>query len=172
MKKEGGGLAIRTHETWDHLLVLLGKMQTAFQEFRVLLRDEERVLLGMDQQRVTEVTEKKEQALDVMCCYEQQVMTILQELTGVEGKEHLGAWLRKAHEPQAVLVSTIFHDMRDVIDGIGVQGKKNKALIQRMQHVVRNAIDIIYMGLGPGPVYQGSGTLQSPAVPCSVHFHG
>ena len=165
-------MANRTHERWDYLLVLLGKMRTVFQGFRVLLGDEERVLLGMDQQGVAEVTDKKEQALDVMCRYEQQVMADLQELAGIEGKEHLGAWLRKAHEPQALLASTIFHEICDVIHAIGVQGKKNEALIQRMQHVVREAIHIIYTGLGSGPVYQGSGTLQSPVVPCSVHFQG
>ena len=154
------------------MLVLLGEMRTIFQGFLTLLGDEERVLQRMDRQEVVEVTDKKERALDEMCRYEQQVMAVLQELAGIEGKEHLSAWMRKAHEPQAQVASTIFHEIGDVTHTIQVQGKKNEALIQRMQHVVREAIHIIYTGLGSGPVYQGSGTLQSPVVPCSVHFQG
>ena len=38
----------RPYETWDHLLGLLGEMQVVFQEFLSLLREEERLLLGMD----------------------------------------------------------------------------------------------------------------------------
>jgi len=165
-------LANRTHERWDYLLALLGEMRTVFQGFMTLLGDEERVLLKMDRQGVVEVTDKKEQALDVMCRYEQQVMAALQELAGIEGEEHLRAWIRKAHEPRAQLASAIFCEIGDVTHTIQVQGKKNEALIQRMQHVVREAIHIIYTGLGSGPVYQGSGNLQSPVVPCSVHFQG
>jgi hypothetical protein len=52
------------------------------------------------------------------------------------------------------------------------QGKKNETLIRRIQHSVREAMHFIYTGLGTGPVYQESGTLNFPSVPSSVHLQG
>ena len=53
----------RPYETWDHLLMLLGEMQVVFKKFLSLLREEERLLVGMDRQGVADITEKKEQVI-------------------------------------------------------------------------------------------------------------
>ena len=89
----------RTHEEWDHLLVLLGQMRAVFQGFMTLLWDEERLLLRMDRQGVADVTEKKEQALDTMCRYEQQVAGVFDQLAGSDNPERLEVWLQKVPHP-------------------------------------------------------------------------
>ena len=162
----------RPYETWDYLLTLLGEMQVVFQKFLSLLPEEERLLLGMDRQGVADITEKKEQVLETLCRYEQQVMAVMHELAGPKNQESLGGWLKKSRQPQAPLANTIFHELFGLARKIQEQGKKNEALIRRTQHVVREAINLIYTGLGTGPVYQGSGALQFSSVPSSVNIQG
>lgn len=162
----------RTPETWDHLLGLLGEMRLAFHEFMVLLRDEKRILPGMDRKTIADVTEKKEQALDVMCRYQQQVVAVLHQLAGSEHQGRFGGWLQKSQQPQASSAQTILQEIGVLTRLIQAQGKKNEARIRRTQHVVQEAIHLIYTGLGTGPVYQGSGTLQYASVPGSVHLCG
>ncbi len=162
----------RTHETWDTLLVLLGEMRSAFHEFMVLLRDEERILLGMDRKGIADVTEKKEQSLDMMRRYEQQVVAALQQLAGSEHHGRFGVWLQKARQPQASSAKTMLQELGGLMHAIQTQGKKNEARLLRTQHVVREAINLIYTGLGTGPVYRGSGALQYASIPGSVHLCG
>ena len=162
----------RTHETWDNLLVLLGEMRSAVHAFMVLLRDEERILVEMDRKGIAEIAEKKEQSLGEMCRYEQQVVVVLQQLSGSECQDRLAVWLQKSLQPQAASAKKIFQELGGLIGTIQAQGKKNEARLRRTQHVVREAINLIYTGLGTGPVYQGSGTLHYPSVPGSVHLRG
>ncbi len=159
-------------EAWDHFLVLLGKMQGVFHQFLSLLGEEERLLLGMDRQGVADITEKKEQVLEGMCRYEQQVMAMLERLAGQENRDQPGRWLKKSPQPQAKAARTIFHELSGLARKIQEQGKKNEAIVRRTQHVVREAINLIYTGLGTGPVYQGSGALQFSSVPSSVNLQG
>ena len=162
----------RSHEAWDHLVILLEKMQLVFQEFLSLLREEERSLQSMDRQGIAEITDKKEQVLEEMCRYEQQVMALLLRLAGPENGQQLGQWLKQSPQPQALLVNALLHDIFELAQLIQGQGKQNEAIIRRTQHVVREAINLIYTGLGAGPVYQGSGALQFSSVPGSVNLHG
>ena len=162
----------RTDETWDNLLVLLGEMRSAFHDFMVLLRDEERILLGMDRKGIADIAEKKEQSLDEMCRYEREVIVVLQQLSGSECQERLAVWLQKSLQPQAAFAKKILQELGGLVRTIQVQGGKNEARLRRTQHVVREAINLIYTGLGVGPVYQGSGTLHYALVPGSVHFRG
>jgi flagellar biosynthesis/type III secretory pathway chaperone len=147
-------------------------MQVLFQNFLSLLNKEERLLLVMDRQGVADITEKKEQVLDGMHRYEQQVMGVMPQLAGSDHQGHLGGWLRNVPHRHAVSANTIFHELIGLIQKIQEQGKKNESLIRRTQHVVREAINLIYTGLGTGPVYQGSGALQFSSVPSSVNLHG
>jgi len=137
-----------------------------------LLGDEERRLLEMDRQGVADVTEKKEQVLDTMRRYEQQVSDVLHQLAGSDNHERLEVWLKQTRHPHASTARTRFHELGDLTREIQAHSKKNEALIRRTHHVVREAINLIYAGLGTGPVYQGSGTLHFPTVPSSVHLHG
>ena len=172
MQREIDRLLNRPCEPWDHLLTLLGEMQLVFQEFLSLFPEEERLLLGMDRQGMADITEKKEQVLEAMCRYEQQVMAVMHELAGPKNQESLGGWLKKSRQPQASLAKSIFQELVGLTRRIDEQGKKNEALIRRTQHVVREAINLIYTGLGTGPVYQGSGALRAPAVLSSVQLQG
>lgn len=161
-----------TQETWDHLLVLLGEMRVIFQEYMDLLCAEERMLLGMDRQGIAGVTEKKEQVLDVMGRYEQQVIGLLQQLSGSNNQGSFAVWLQEMRQPQASTANSILQDLCGLTETIQQQGKKNETLTRRTHHVVREAIHLIYTGLGNGPTYQGSGALSFPSVPNTVHLHG
>ncbi len=151
---------------------LLKDIGQKFENFLGLLQEEEVLLAKMERHSIAGVTEKKEQVLDEICRYEQQVVATMQELAGPENQERLGEWLQKTQQPEATTVNTILRELKGLTHTIQQQGKKNEVLIGRTQHVVREAINLIYAGLGNGPVYQGSGTLQFPPVLSSVHLHG
>ncbi len=162
----------RAEAPWDHLLILLGEMHAAFEQFLSFLCDEERLLVAMDRQGVGDMAEKKEQALVEMSRYEQQVSIVIQQLAGPEHQGKVDTWLKQSHHPQAMKASTIFHELIGFTQKIQSQGRKNEILIRRMQCVVREAINLIYTGLGTGPVYQGSGALQFSTAPSSMSLHG
>ena len=162
----------RAEAPWDHLLVLLGEMHTAFAQFLSFLSDEERVLVAMDRQGVGDMAEKKEQALAEMSRYEQQVSMVIQQLAGPEQRGQVDAWLKQLHHPHALKARAIFLELIGFTQKIQAQGRKNEILIRRMQCVVREAISLIYTGLGTGPVYRDSGALQFSTAPSSMSLHG
>ncbi len=170
--KEMPLLPNQTPESWDNLLVLLGNMHDAFQQFLSFLCDEEHQLRAMNQQGVADITEKKEHAIAVMYRYEEQLNVVMHQLAGPTNREQLGRWLRQVRRPQAYKAGTMFDELFGMTQKIQAQGHKNEILIRRMQCVVREAIGLIYKGLGTGPVYQGSGALQFASVPSSVSLQG
>ena len=163
----------RSSESWGCLLVLLGEMRVVFQEFLSLLGDEKQKLLAMDREGVAYVTEKKEQVLDRMCRYEQQVTDLLHQLAGNEPQQ-LGLWLKGTSKqgPQESSAKLLLQDLFELTAKIQEKGKENEKLTRRTQHVVREAINLVHTSLGSGPVYQGTGNLHFPSVPNSVHLHG
>jgi hypothetical protein len=160
------------HPTWENLHVLLEDMQQLFKKFLSLLTQEERLLLAMDRQGVADMTENKEQVLDEMCRYERQVVETMHRLAGSAHHGHLADWLRNLSHRQAAIATSKFQDLIGLTRKIQEQGKKNEVCVQRMQHVVREAIHLIYAGVGTGPVYQGSGALRAPSVLSSVQLQG
>ncbi len=159
-------------ENGDSLLVLLGEMQGVFQEFLSLLHQEEGLLLRMDRQGIADITEQKGQVLGEMCRYEQQVMALFRQLASHENYSRLGEWLKKTSWAHATFVQRILQELSDLAQKIQGQGRKNEAITRRTQHAVREAINLIYTGLGTGPLYQGTGTLQYASVPGSVNLKG
>ncbi len=162
----------RAQGPWDHLLVVLGEMHAGFEQFLSFLCAEERLLAAMDRQGVADMADKKEQALAEMSRYEKQVSTAFHQLAGPEHRGQVDAWLKQFRHPQAMKASKIFHGLFGLTRKIQAQGRKNEILIRRTQCVVREAIHLIYSGLGTGPVYQGSGVLQFSTAPSSVSLHG
>ncbi|MDH4194186.1 MAG: flagellar protein FlgN [Nitrospirota bacterium] len=160
------------HATWERLLTLLAEAQSLFQEYVSLLSHEERTLRIMDRQGLTDVNSQKEQVLDAMCRLEQQVERELRQLGGPEVHESIRSWLQKARDPRAQSAHGLLTELLRLADTIQKQGKKNESLIRRIQHRVGEAIHFMYTGVGTGPVYQGSGTLNFPSVPSSVHLQG
>ncbi len=162
----------RVDAPWDELLVLLGEMHAAFEQFLSFLCDEERLLVAMDRQGVSDMAEKKEQALAEMSRYEQQVSIVIHQLAGPQHRGQIDVWLKQLRHPQAMKASKVFYDLIGLTQKIQTQGRTNEILIRRAQCVVREAIHLIYTGLGAGPVYQGSGVLQFSTAPSSVSLHG
>jgi hypothetical protein len=158
--------------TWERLLGLLTEAQSSFQCYVGLLAHEERTLRLMDRQGLTEVNNQKEHGLEAMCRLEQQVKDELQQLAGSHAQESVRSWLKKVQDPRAQLAHDMLIELLRLAHTIQDQGKKNETLIGRIQHSVCEAIQFIYAGLGTGPVYQESGTLNFPSVPSSVHLQG
>jgi hypothetical protein len=158
--------------TWERLLAMLGEAQSSFQEYFFLLSHEERTLRIMDRQGLADVNSQKEEVLDVMCRLEQQVEREIQQLAGPAVHEGTWSWLKKSPDPRAQSAHGMLNELLRLAHTIQKQGKKNEALIRRIQHRVGEAIHFMYTGLGRGPVYQGSGTLNFPSVPSSVHLQG
>jgi hypothetical protein len=161
-----------TPVSWEQLLVMGEEAKSVFADYLELLRQEEHALRRMNRQEMADLTERKGQALDLMCRYEQQVISAIQVLTGSEGTDRLWSSLKTASDPRAVTVQHILRALSLLANTIREQGETNKSLIRRTQHVVREAINLIYIGLGTGPVYQGSGALSTPSLPGSMHLHG
>lgn len=157
---------------WERLLVMLAEAQSSFQEYFALLTHEEHTIRIMDRKGLTDVNGQKEQVLDRMCRLEKQVERELQQLVGATVTENLLSWLKKAADPRAQSAHGMLTELLRLARMIQEQGKKNEALICRIQHSVREAIHFMYTGVGTGPVYQGSGIMNFPSVPSSVHLQG
>lgn len=161
-----------TQVSWKQLLEVGEEAQSIFARYLELLRQEEDALRRMNRQEMFGLMEKKGEALDIMCRYERQVISGIKVLTGSEGKGRLWIDLQAASDPRAVSLQNIVRKLSLLANNIREQGKTNAALIRRAQHVVREAINLIYIGLGTGPVYQGSGALSIPSLPGTMHHHG
>ncbi len=158
--------------TWEPLLEMLAEAQSVFQRYGVLLFQEAHSLRIMDRPKLVEVSSQKEQVLEMMCQLEQQVEGELYRLAGSTAQESIWNWLKAVPDPRAQLAQRMLTDLLRLARLIQEQGKKNEALIFPVYHRVREAIQVMYTGLGTGPVYQGSGTLHFPSVPSSVHLQG
>lgn len=158
--------------TWERLLEMLAEAQSVFQRYGVLLFQEAHSLRIMDRPKLVEVNSQKEQALEAMCQLEQQVERELHRLAGSAAYESIWSWLKAVPDPQAKLAQEMLTDLLRLARLIQEQGKRNDALIRPIYHRVREAVQVMYTGLGTGPVYQGSGILHFPSVPSSVHLQG
>jgi FlgN protein len=157
---------------WEPLLRVLAEAQAAYQQYGVLLFQEAHSLRIMNQRNLVEINSQKEQVLDTMGRLEQQVEHELHQLVGTVAQESILSWLKADPDPRAQLAQGMLIELRHLSRLIQEQGKKNEALIRPFYQRVREAIHVIYTGLGTGPVYQGSGTLNFPSVPSRVHLQG
>ncbi|MDT3779507.1 flagellar export chaperone FlgN [Nitrospira sp. MA-1] len=157
---------------WERLLKALAEAQAAFQQYGVLLFQEAHSLRIMDQPKLVEVNSQKEQVLNSMRRLEKQVEGALHQLVGDVAQETIWTWLKANPDPQAQTVQSMLIDLRRLARLIQEQGKKNESAIRPIYHRVCEAIQVMYTGLGTGPVYQGSGTLYFPSVPSSVYLQG
>lgn len=157
---------------WSNLVEILNETQQCLRSFSFLLMEEEGALRGMERGALGEIASKKEQVLESLSRYDQQVQSGLEQLSSPLGGDRLFEWLNRAAQPEAAIIYARLGDLRSLAQQVRDQGKKNEALIYRMQAVVGQAIHLIYSGLGKGPVYQSSGGLRFPEAPGSVHIHG
>ena len=161
-----------TRISWNQLLEVGEEAKAIFADYLELLRQEEHALRKMNRAKMSDLTERKGQALDIMCRYEQQVISGIQVLTHSEGKDRLWIGLQTASDPRAVSAQNILRELSLLANKIREQGKTNEGLIHRTQNVVRETINLFYMGMGTGPVYQDSGSLRTPSLPGTMHLHG
>ncbi len=157
---------------WSTLVTLLKDTQVCLRTFLTLLLNEEDALRAMDRQTLDEITYKKEQILGDLNRYDHQVQTSLGPIfRSTDSLKHL-VEVERVSQPEASTISRQVEELRSLVESIRQQGKKNETLVSRMQHVVGQAIHLIYTGLGRGPVYQSSGGLHFPEAPGSVHISG
>ncbi len=163
-----------THSSsrWDDLCRIFQKTQRVCEEYLSLLEGEEKLVQQMDRTGLSEILGRKEQVLDSLCRYEREVENVLQALVNEQGYSSWADWLEREPSGQADVVQDWLGKLRHLARQIHNQGKTNEIRIRRSQHVVREAVNLIYAGVGSGPVYQGSGTLRTPSVLSSVQLQG
>lgn len=157
---------------WDTLQQLFRQLQNSLEEFSKLLVEEEVVMTKLDREKMMALVDQKANVLEAFQCSEQQMVAVLRPW--VPTGSSIDCWNMIKQDPQfsRVLQLPVFKAIQRETARIREQGQKNAALVRRGQYVVREAMSLVYAGLGSGPVYQGTGTLRVQPVPCSVNLHG
>lgn len=157
---------------WEALQQLFRRLLNSLEEFSELLAEEEAVMTRLDREKMMVLVEQKAGVLEAVQRCEQQMVAVLRPWvpTGLSGD----CWnvIKQSPEFSRVLQLPEFKAIQRETARIREQGQKNVVLIRRGQYVVREAMSLVYAGLGQGPVYQGTGTLRVQPVPCSVNLHG
>ena len=159
-------------QPWQQVVALLRDTRGCLQSFLKLLVDEESALKSMDRKILDEITHQKEQILESLRQYDQKVHNSLGWEIGALNPGSLEQELQQAPQQDRTVIRQLVRDLQALVQSIRDQGKRNEGLIQRMQHVVGQAIHLIYSGLGRGPVYQASGGLNFPDPLGTVHISG
>lgn len=156
----------------DQLLQLLTRLQDTLSGFVDILLEEESVMTRPARGQVVSLNEKKERALDLIRTYEKELVAIMRPWVPSGIPSDCLVFLAQHPEGARVATHPLFRTIRATIQRIRDQGHRNVRLLHKCQHVVREAISLASVGLGHGPVYQGTGMLQRHAIPGSVNIHG
>ena len=157
---------------WQSLRPVLRQLHDALNALAQLLVEEETVMKRLDRGRMTLLVEQKSQVLESVQRYEQELVAVLRPWVPTGSLAECWALIRSAPECQALALDPLFKMITVTAQHIREQGGRNAALIRRGQYVVQEALNLVHVGLGQGPVYQGSGTLRAHPVSCSVNLHG
>ena len=157
---------------WQTLRPVLQQLHDSLHAFAQLLEQEETVMKRLDRDRMNLLVEQKSQVLESFQRYEQELVTLLRPWAPTGSPAECWALIRSAPECKSVALDSLFKMIAATAQQIREQGRRNAALIRRGQYVVQEALNLVHVGLGQGPVYQGSGTLRLHPVPCSVNLHG
>ncbi len=159
-------------QPWQQVVALLKDTRRCLQSFLTLLIDEESALKAMDRKILDDITDQKEQILESLRQYDQSVHDSLGWEMGFVSQGSLERELQQAPPQDRTVIRQLVRDLHDLVQRVREQGKRNEGLIQRMQHVVGQAIHLMYSGLGRVPVYQATGGLHFPDPPGTVHISG
>lgn len=157
---------------WQVLRQVLQQIHDALTTFARLLVEEETVMQRLDGHRMTILVDQKSQVLETFQRYEQALVAVLRPWVPTGSSAECWALIRRAPECKALDLDSLFKMITTTAQHVREQGRRNAALIRRGQYVVQEALNLVHVGLGQGPVYQGSGTLRQHPVPGSVNLHG
>ncbi len=157
---------------WVPLQQVFEQLQGSLEEFSKLLVQEESVMKRLNREKMMVLVEHKATVLEKIQRSEQQLVAVLRPWVSTESS--VDCWNAITQDPRfsRVFQLPVFKAIQREITRIREQGQKNSVLVRRGQYVVREALNLVYAGLGQGPVYQGTGTLRVQPAPCSVNLRG
>ena len=157
---------------WVALQQVFQQLQVSLEEFSSLLEQEEAVMKRLDRENMMALVDHKATVLENIQRSEQQLVAVLRPWAPTESS--VNCWNVITQDPQfsRVFQLPVFKAIQRETARIREQGQKNAVLVRRGQYVVREALNLVYAGVGQGPVYQGTGTLRVQPAPCSVNLRG
>ena len=130
-------------------------------------------MLKVNRDQLREITQQKEQILSSIRQLEQARLSRLNDLIGDQALDALTDWLRRHQVPESKKVQAALNRLVSISElKVKQQSEKNATLIFRGLYVVREALSLMYTGLGTQPVYGDSGQLTFPSVATSLNFKG
>lgn len=157
---------------WIPLQQLLQQLQNSLHLFSELLVQEETVMKRLDREKMLSLADRKAEILENIQVVERQIVAVLRPWVPSGSPDD--CWLLIKQDPEFSSLGRlpVFKALQRDVARIREQGQKNAVLVRRGQYVVREALNLVFAGLGQGPVYQGSGALRVQPVPCSVNLRG
>ena len=150
--------------SWEALIHTLRSEREAYHDLSVLLIEELPFLKSMDHQRLLEVNSRKETVLDSIRRLEQERLACLKEFAGCRSLDDFAKWLASADFSHVREVQAALNELVNMAKRVKQQSEENAALTFRALYIVREALSLIYSGLGTQPVYGDSGQLTFPSV--------
>ena len=159
-------------DLWGRLAHTLRSECDAYRHFLQLLKEEAPCLQQLSPQALHDVTSQKTQVLALIQQLDGVRMGLLKRLAGPACKEDLIPWLARSIHPRASEAQAALKELVRFGREAKAHGKRNGALLSHAQYVVREALHVIYTGLGAQPLYGQSGQLSFPSVTGSVSLQG
>ena len=158
--------------SWEALIHTLRSERDAYHDLSVLLIEEHPLLRSMDHQRLLEVNSRKEAVLDSIRHLEQERTARLKEFPGSRSLDDFAEWLASTKFSQVEEVQAALNELVNIAKRVKQQSEENAGLTFRALYIVREALGLIYSGLGTQPVYGDSGQLTFPSVATSMNLKG
>lgn len=156
----------------DSLFRLFQQLHESLQAFANLLIEEEVVMKRLDREKIMALVEQKVRILDVFQRYERELAAVLRPWISSGSPSACWDLIGQAPEFQSVARHARFQAIKQTAQCIREQRQRNMALIRRGHYVIQEALNLVFMGLGQGPVYQGTGTLRVQPITGSVSLRG
>ena len=162
-------------QDWQQLRKTLEDEQLVLNDFLSLLQDEYNCLRTLNHPGLATLTKKKETLMARLPGFEHRRCALFLTLTGKPLPPDLPSLtaILAEHVPSGGPTTVqVFQNLWNVAKEIVSQGRKNGALIHRGLNTVREALRLLYTGIGNEPVYGDGGVLQFPRVTSSRIVEG
>lgn len=160
---------------WQEFISMLEAERNAYAMLLTLLQEEQGLLERFAHQQLLDLAGRKEDILARLSSFEQTRQTVMASILGTAVPSHATSveeHLSRHRHAMAREAATRFQEVIELARRAKIQGRKNTALVHRGLATVREALRLIYAGIGQEPVYGESGTLQFAGLSSSVNVTG
>jgi flagellar biosynthesis/type III secretory pathway chaperone len=162
-------------QDWQQLRKILEDEQVVLHDLLSLLGDEYRCLRTVNHPGLVTLTKKKETLMARLPGFEHRRCALFLSLTGKSlppDLPSLTSILAEHVSSPDLATLQMFEGLWRVAKEIVIQGRKNGEMIHRGLNTVREALRLLYTGIGNEPVYGDEGVLQFPRVTSSMIVEG